>query len=76
MGNKLMQNEDIPLLDGWVTLPEAAQRLGISRQYAYKLASDGYFRSLRRLGESVLVVGTWDVIDKQNERKKGLTHVN
>jgi excisionase family DNA binding protein len=70
MGNKLMQNEDIPLLDGWVTLPEAAQRLGISRQYAYKLASDGYFQSLRRLGESVLVVGTWDVIDKQNERKK------
>ncbi len=69
MGNKLMQNENIPLLDGWITLPEAAQRLGVSRQYAYKLASDNYFQSLHRLGESVLVVATWDVIDKKNERE-------
>lgn len=70
MGNKLMQNEDIPLLDGWITLPEAALRLGVSRQYAYKLASDNYFTSLHRLGESILVVSTSDVNDKKNARKK------
>lgn len=68
MGNKLMQNENIPLLDGWITLPEAAQRLGVSRQYAYKLASDGYFKTLHRLGESVLVVSDYEVENLSAER--------
>ncbi len=52
----LSQNADIPVLDGWVTITEAAGILGFTRQYCYRLAQNGYFDSIHRLGESATFV--------------------
>ena len=39
----------VPPLDGWVTLPKAADELGVSRQYMYQLAESHQLESLRQL---------------------------
>lgn len=41
-------------LRGYITLREAAERLGWSRPYIYKRAADGVFSSLVRVGTSEL----------------------
>jgi hypothetical protein len=48
--------ENIPVLDGWVNLTEAAEMIGITRQHAHKkarLANEGKsngWKSIRRVG--------------------------
>lgn len=42
----------LPRVPGWLSLTEAGQRLGISRQYAYNLAKRGHFKTLARLGSA------------------------
>ena len=47
--------ENIPVLDGWVNLTEAAEMIGITRQHAHKkarLANEGKsngWKSIRRV---------------------------
>ena len=54
---KLSEMTEIPELEGqWVGLTEAAEILGISRQYAYKKASLGAFSTLRRVGSAPMFV--------------------
>ena len=48
----LSQQDAVPRLTGWITLPEAAKLLGFSRQYCYRLAQNEKFKSLHRIGES------------------------
>ena len=47
---KLSDNQDIPVLKGWVNMTEAAEMLGITRQHAYKLSTNGAFKTLHRVG--------------------------
>lgn len=70
MNAKLSENPDIPTLKGWITIPEAAVKLGISRQYAYKRATDGFFSSLHRLGDEMttFIVSTEEVDKLVNAR--------
>lgn len=69
-----LSDKDIPTINEWITLPEAAQRLGISRQYAYKRAADDYFQSLHKIGDELItyVVSTEEVdrlvAEKNSER--------
>lgn len=67
---KLSGNPDIPVLEGWITIPEAASKLGISRQYAYKRAADGYFKSIHQIGDenATYVVSTEEVATKIRSR--------
>lgn len=69
----LSQNQDVPVLEGWVAITEAAELLGFTRQYCYRLAQHGYFDSLRRIGKSAtFVVSTGEVEAKKVLRKKSL----
>lgn len=40
----------VPPLEGWVTVAQAAEILGITRQAVHKKILDGSFTSTRRLG--------------------------
>lgn len=42
---------DVPHLEGWVSLREAANILGISRQQVHNRARGGAFKTLRKLSE-------------------------
>ena len=43
-------------LNGWIGLPEAAERLGCSRQHAYAMAKEGKFKTATRIGNAHFVV--------------------
>lgn len=59
---------NIPTLDGWVNLTEAAEMLGITRQHAFKKArqaNDGHpsgWKTIRRIGSKPMyVVSTTEI---------------
>ena len=65
---------NIPQLDGWVNLTEAAERLGITRQHAFKKArqaNDGHpsgWKTIRRVGSKPMyVISTAEIADLQSE---------
>jgi hypothetical protein len=53
----------VPEVVGWVTLPQAAEIMGKSRQYVHRMAVKKKFHSLSRIGNTV-VVNVWEVHDK------------
>jgi len=57
---------DFPVFDGWVLLAEAAEILDISRQHAYRMARDGEFESVRRLGNSTFFVVSSEEVVKHD----------
>lgn len=65
-----MSTKEIPLLQGWVTIPEAARRTGVSRQRAHQLvhAGTGVFKDARRVGDSTVIVVPEDAV-KEAEKK-------
>lgn len=62
--------DNIPILDGWVNLTEAAEMLGITRQHAYKktrLANEGKpngWKTVRRVGGKPMYVVSIREIDE------------
>ena len=62
--------ENIPVLDGWVNLTEAAEMLGVTRQHAHKkarLASEGKpngWKSIRRVGTKPMYIVSLEEIGK------------
>jgi hypothetical protein len=61
---------NLPVLDGWVNLTEAAEMLGITRQHAFKktrLANEGQpggWMTVRRVGSKPMyVVSTQEIAD-------------
>ena len=62
--------ENIPVLDGWVNLTEAAEMIGITRQHAHKkarLANEGKpngWKSIRRVGtKPMYLISTTEIAD-------------
>lgn len=51
---------EVPVLEGWMTLPEAADALGYSRQYVHALAANGKFKTIHRVG-TYLIVSTDEI---------------
>lgn len=49
--SKLTENPDIPPLAGWMKLTDAGVRLGLTRQYVSRLASNNGFKTIHRIGE-------------------------
>lgn len=64
---------NIPQLDGWVNLTEAAEMLGITRQHAFKKArkaNDGHpngWRTIRRVGSKPMYVISTKEIEEMLE---------
>lgn len=66
---------NIPKLDGWVNLTEAAEMIGITRQHAFKKArqaDDGHpngWKTIRRVGSKPMyVVSTAEIAELQAAR--------
>jgi hypothetical protein len=48
---------DVPVLAGWIALPEAGRRLGISREGIHKMVRSGRLKTVHRLdGERAVYV--------------------
>lgn len=50
--------KEIPALDDWISLTEAASIMGVTRQYVHKLTQQGGFQTLHKIpgARDVLVV--------------------
>lgn len=69
MSEKKFDINDAPRLGDWVGLAEAGHILGVTRQYAHKLAHRGKFATLHKLGEtSSYVVSEQEVLDLKHKR--------
>lgn len=71
-----MSESDIPVLDGWVPLSEAADLIGISRQHAWRMAtaSPPKWKTVHRVGTSgVYVVSLEEVEAKRRKRARDTT---
>lgn len=55
-------------MTSWLSLPQVAERLNLSRQQAHRLAAGGYFQTLARIG-TFLVVFYEEVEEKIKERE-------
>lgn len=66
--SKRLSHEDVPELGDWMTLPDAAKVLKLSRQYVHRMAVAGGFFSLHRIGSTFIVSkAEVDQLDKQGE---------
>lgn len=61
---------DIPPLDGWVLIAEAADLLGVTRQHAYRLVRDKELKNVRRLGTSTFYVVKTSEVQKRLDTLK------
>ena len=60
-----MSRFDVPPLEGWTTISEAAELLGVTRQAVHKMIFDRKLKSVRRLGsvlKPIYVVRTAEVL--------------
>lgn len=68
--------ENVPVLDGWVNLTEAAEILGISRQHSYKRAKltssnrPGGWKTLHQIGTKPMYVVAQSELQEELESKK------
>ena len=66
MGNRI-DLETLPQIAEWMSLPDAADALKLSRQQVHRLASSGEFKTLSRIGTYV-VVDSVEVFNKVLEK--------
>lgn len=68
--------DNIPALDDWVNLTEAAEILGITRQHAYKRAKHasegrpGGFKTLRQIGTKPSYVVSRSELQRELDARK------
>lgn len=71
--------DNIPTLDGWVNLTEAAEMIGITRQHAHKkarLANEGKpngWKSIRRVGNKPMYVVSLEEVEQMCQSASDLT---
>lgn len=66
--SKKIDLDGVPHVVEWMSLPQVAEEIGLSRQQVHKLAVSGYFSSLHRIG-TFLVVSSIEVAIKIFERR-------
>lgn len=62
----------VPPLEGWVTVAQAAELLGITRQAVHKKILDGTLQSARRLGsvsKPIFILEVGEIDDLVGARK-------
>lgn len=50
-----LADRKVPVFPGWITLSEAADRIGVTRQTINRWASDGTLKSVHSLGNIYIV---------------------
>lgn len=64
-------NEDLPVLEGWLGVQGAADRLGYTRQHVFRLFKARKFKSLRRIEDTFTVVVSTSEIDDMIAARTG-----
>lgn len=59
---------EIPQLEGWMTLPDAARELGITRSRIHQLVDAKTLKSTRKIG-SLKIVRTVEVEERKAEQE-------
>ncbi len=57
----MKEDKEVPKLENWVTLPEAARLLNVSNQMVHKMVFElKFFKTVRTVGDKpVYVCGSW-----------------
>lgn len=71
---RLDPDNTLPVLPGWVSITEAGERLGVTRQYAYRMAQDRKFKTLTRIGTAHQFVVQIEEIDQMLEQRREAEH--
>lgn len=66
-------NEDLPVLEGWLGVQGAADRLGYTRQHVFRLFKARKFKTLRRLQDTYTVVVATSELDEMIAARSGET---
>jgi len=66
-----MRIQDAPKLEGWVTLAEVADILGISRQHAWRMAAaqPSKWETLHQIGNSNVYVVSLEEVRQRGARR-------
>lgn len=69
---KLRDMRQVPVLEGWITLPEAAEDLGISRARVHQMAQEEKLTTVSQLGRRpVYIVREAEIRRIKEERQAG-----
>jgi hypothetical protein len=69
---KLRDMRQVPVLEGWITLPEAAEDLGISRARVHQMAQEEKLTTVSQLGRRpVYIVREVEIRRIKEERQAG-----
>lgn len=52
---KRINLEEVDEVSSWLSLPQVAEKLRLSRQQVHRLAAGGYFETLSRIGTFLVV---------------------
>lgn len=66
MGKRIDLNK-VEEMTSWLSLPQVAERLKLSRQQVHRLAADGYFETLTRIGTFLVVF--YDEVEEKREQR-------
>jgi len=71
----MKEDKEVPKLENWVTLPEAARLLNVSNQMVHKMVFElKFFKTVRTVGDKpVYVLPTQDVITLALKRQADKT---
>lgn len=64
-------NEDLPVLEGWLGVQGAADRLGYTRQHVFRLFKARKFKTLRRIQDTFTVVVATQELDDMIAARSG-----
>lgn len=79
---KLDPDNTMPVLPGWISITEAADILGVSRQHSYKLAArgakgeSGGYKSVRRIGSAHFAVVKEAEINKMKAARDAARNIS
>lgn len=60
-----------PKLEGFITLAEAAEHIGVSRQHSWRMAAGGKWKTLHRIGNSDVYVVSVEEVAQKHYRRHG-----
>lgn len=66
-----MKIPDVPALPDWITLTEASERIGVSRQHGWRMAVAGKWKTLHRIGDSKVYVVSVEETSQKLFRRTG-----
>lgn len=59
-----MNTADIPALEDWLTVPEVAETLELSRQRAHQIITNGTIAGARTIGKNAVIVVPKSAVEK------------